>query len=132
MNQLYLYNPDVNHWDSYNLDPDISDEVIDLHFRAERVGQSWKRYTLKALTNDVGKTPDFPGLCNYGQIPIVSPLAWQVLKPIIGESVEALPIDSPVGELFVLNVLELNGSKVPGLVDEFTTTKRNSITPAGI
>jgi hypothetical protein len=26
----------------------------------------------------------------------------------------------------------LNGSKVPGLVDEFTTTKRNSITPAGI
>jgi hypothetical protein len=84
------------------------------------------------LTNDVGKTPDFPGLCNYGQIPIVSPLAWQVLKPIIGESVEALPIDSPVGELFVLNVLELNGSKVPGLVDEFTTTKRNSITPAGI
>jgi hypothetical protein len=49
---------------------------------------------------------DFPSL--YGATPIFSERAWETLYPLVGGSVEALPLIHPSGEkYFAINVLDV-------------------------
>ncbi len=52
-----------------------------------------------------GRWPDFPSLLL--SIPVFSARAWGVLRPLVGASVEALPLDCPAGpSYFAINVLD--------------------------
>jgi len=51
------------------------------------------------------KDADFPYL--NGHIPVVSEKAWKALGPLIGKSVEALPITGTATPYWALNVLDV-------------------------
>jgi hypothetical protein len=51
------------------------------------------------------RTGDFPWLRQH--VPVLSEAAWRRLAPLIGASVEALPLASPDGPYYAINVLRV-------------------------
>jgi hypothetical protein len=62
------------------------------------------RLTMEVNTSN-GYLSDFP-VCSMGP-PILSQKAWAILRPLIGNTVEALPAITPFGIYFALNVLDV-------------------------
>jgi hypothetical protein len=64
---------------------------------------TWKPVRVE-MDDHAGRTADFPSL--LGPIPVFSERAWEVLQPLLGASVEALPLNCDRGIFFVVNVLD--------------------------
>jgi hypothetical protein len=52
----------------------------------------------------VGKAGDFPSL--IGGVPVFSLRAWEVLRPLIDNTVEALPLETDGGSYYMIHVLD--------------------------
>ena len=78
------------------------DRTLDKFGCGVRLAGDWKPIPAK-IDDSVGRPGDFPSA--FGQIPVLSLRAWTLLEPLIGESVEALPLKCPGRNLFALNVL---------------------------
>jgi hypothetical protein len=79
---LYRYVADSDKYDSL-------DDEGDWIWEAKPLAKSWKPARVAYYTNK-GKCGDFISLT--GPVPVFGERAWEVLRPLIGESVEALPL----------------------------------------
>jgi hypothetical protein len=86
---LVLANP--NDWDKLD------------KFTGERLADTWTPVAVKTLK--VKKAGDFLYLIHH--VPVFSERAWQVLQPLVKDSVEALPLKHPKKIFYAINVLVL-------------------------
>src|SRR5262245_16412532 len=87
---VYCYYEDVNKYQSLAA-LDAQTQHVFRGFTAQPFGASWKPMPV-ALNDSEGKLGDFCNLTGAFGVPVFSEKAWTVLEPLIGESVEALPL----------------------------------------
>ncbi len=106
--QYYRYTTDSDRYDSVRLVIEDDEPIVDLHYEERSVARSWKPIEVEGFDDNPGKDSDFPCLNNYCVIPIFSQRAWDVLEPLVGNRVEALPIKHPSGHsYYLINVMEI-------------------------
>jgi hypothetical protein len=101
--EIYTYTPDVNRYDGLCASG-RADAIMTQEFQGVSLATSWKPLKMKVDVS-TGKMGDFPGY--PAGPPIFSEHAWQVLQPLLGASVEALPLEFKGGSFFAINVLEV-------------------------
>jgi uncharacterized protein DUF1629 len=101
--RFFKYAPDSDRYEAFNL------AKVDINYSYQFDGcqplrATWPIPDVKVVANR-GKRADFPGW--YDSMPVFSERAWQLLEPIVGASVEALPIRVYGSEgYYVINVLD--------------------------
>jgi hypothetical protein len=99
---IYKLVPDSDSYDNLLYDsPDCLE--VSLQFDGRSLARSWTPLHLQVYP--VGRSGDFPSLSSH--IPIFSKKAWSVLEPLIGTSVEALPLAGPAGLFIAVNVTDI-------------------------
>lgn len=84
---------------------DKDDErIFKVFSRGRRVGKSWRPLAVRT-EKDTAHLPrgDFASLSL--RVPVVSPHAWGVLRPLLRDSVEALPLKHEAADYIALNVV---------------------------
>ena len=90
--KLFRYKPDVNRFASIEVGGDFISEVltvVDRFNEGTPLAAWWSPLGIE-IDKSMGRLGDFPGL--QGSIPIFSRKAWDILRPLIGGDVEALPL----------------------------------------
>lgn len=105
---VYVFQPRINEYDSLDLvDPGLF-EVLQ-RFKGASLREHWSPLAVKVLPPEGRRgrrATDFPSL--GAATPVLSERAWTILEPILGASVEALPLlCADTGPLFILNVLDV-------------------------
>ena len=121
--KYYRYHPDANNFMGIHL-LHQDHEVIDIRLEPLPLLHSWRPIQVEEGDENPRPNGDFPSLSNYNEIPVVTQQAWDVLRPLIGASCEALPIIHPSGEPFYL-------IHVMSIID-CLDTKRSRLTRSGI
>lgn len=106
--KFYHYQADANHYGylrftqkyTYELGFPISGQFDEGH----SIAASWQPVTMEVDISG-GPLGDFPR-CPMGP-PVLSKQAWNVLCPHIGTVAEALPVMTPFGDYFALNILDV-------------------------
>ena len=102
----YEYDTDTNNFNSVHLILDEGRKILNAFHKAKPMAKKWTPITVHAFDDNPGPDGDFPSLNDYSLIPIFSERAWAILKPLIGTSVEALPIIYPSGKPFyMINII---------------------------
>ena len=107
--KFYYYTCDADHYGYMSfVEPKYTHEhgfLVSGRFnKGQAIAPSWQ----PAMTEvDIYSGPlgDFP-MCTMGP-PVLNEKAWDVLRPVLGEMVEALPVVTPFGTCFALNVLDV-------------------------
>ena len=83
-------------------------KITERFFECRPLFETWKSISVSCDAT-MGGAGDFPSL--YGNIPVFSYRAWEALRPLIENFVEALPIKYPSGQLYyainVLNIIDV-------------------------
>ena len=98
---IYEYLPDSNKYECFEFASKY-DRSLDKFGLGVRLGGNWTPIPAK-IDDSVGSPGDFPSV--LWDIPVFSLRAWTILEPLIGDSVEALPLKCRDRSLFALNVL---------------------------
>ncbi len=127
---LYRYRPDANNFAGIVFEAQEDGRVTDVHYTDDRLVSEWEPPTAHVFDEDdygeeeSGIEGDFPSLTNYYRIPVVSERAWEVLKPLIGDVSEPLPIVYPDGKpYFLLHVM----NTIDALDQERSRVRRSKI-----
>ena len=102
---LYHYQPDPVRFRSVSVEGDFKDLIYPLHWSNRSAAQEWKPVKVK-IEDPEFPEGDFPSLTNLFYVPIFSKRAWNILSPILGSSVECLPLNYPSRDYFLINVME--------------------------
>ena len=106
--KFYYYTCDADHYGFLRFTEAYTHEsgfpVSDQFDRGKSISSSWQTVVMEVNTSQ-GPLGDFP-VCPMGP-PVLSQKAWSVLEPMIGDAVEALPVITPVGIYFALNVMDV-------------------------
>ena len=106
--KFYYYACDADHYGFLRFTETYTHEsgfpVSDQFDRGKPISSPWQPITIEANTSR-GPLSDFP-LCPMGP-PIFSQKAWDALQPLISDAVEALPVTTPFGIYFAMNVLDV-------------------------
>lgn len=106
--KFYYYTCNADHYGFLRFTETYTHEagfpVSDQFDKGKSISSSWQPVLLEVHTSR-GPLSDFP-VCPMGP-PILSQKAWGVLQPLIGDAVEALPVATPLGTYFALNVLDV-------------------------
>jgi hypothetical protein len=112
MTKIYSYRPDGDHFEHLLLHYPTIDDALEFHRQfggtarlASNWAELWKPFAVIVNSERPGPVSDFPML--FVGPPIFSERAWQVLSPLIGAEVEALPIAHPRGPHFAIHVLSI-------------------------
>ncbi|MFM9265242.1 imm11 family protein [Tychonema sp. BBK16] len=105
--KVYYPKPDVNNYDTI-LALNEEDEILLLHFLGDlhwyEVPEVWQ--PIPAEVYSKGKPGDFPAIVGFHLT--LSERALRILQPIMGESVELLPVVCTTGEqYFAIRVLDV-------------------------
>jgi hypothetical protein len=113
---LYHFRPDANKFAGIELnESDIGEHpiinprilhancfpVVELYLSDEPLLSGWSP-PHATWEDDPPRKGDFPSLSSFWRVPICSEKAWGILKPLIGDVCEALPIQYPTGEPFYI------------------------------
>jgi hypothetical protein len=100
---VYKLVPDGDSYDSLLYDEQDDTVSIDRQFNGQPLARSWIPVRVKIYS--VGQRGDFPELGSH--IPVFSERAWRILEPLIGASVEALPLACDEGTFLAINVTDV-------------------------
>jgi hypothetical protein len=111
--RFYEYDPDANsfvgvgfHVGPVGDDNDDSTKVTRLHWSDTPVRASWKTLACHGFDDNPQEVGDFPSVSDKRKIPMLSERAWKILKPIIGDACEALPVLHPFrGTYYLIHVM---------------------------
>ena len=118
--RIYKYRCDGDVFDSLSLRSRSGHDDVLNKLLGQPVGQAWT--PLKAKFYRVGRQGDFPYLA--GHVPAFSKRALSALSPLLGDTIEPLPLVTPSGTysaihvLEVIDALDLNRSKVEWLDED--------------
>lgn len=122
---FYNYRPDANNYAGIGFSKDSKERVVDVHFTDAPLADGWKVPVAHGFEDNPEAEGDFPSLSNYNKIPVMSQRAWGLLRPLIGDCCEALPIVYPTGEpYFIIHVMK----SIDGLDADRSTLTRNATT----
>jgi hypothetical protein len=122
---FYQYWPAANNYAGIGFSEDDKEWVVDLHFTDAPLAKEWNVPAAHGFEDYPEAEGDFPSLSNYNHIPVMSQRAWDVLRPLIGDCCEALPIVYPTGEpYFIIHVMKT----IDGLDAEKSNLTRNATT----
>lgn len=100
--KFYEYDPDANSFAGVGFDVgtvdddnDDSTKVKNLHWNDTPVLATWERLACHGFDDNPPLIGDFPSVSTYRLIPMMSERAWRVLKPVVGDACEALPVQHP-------------------------------------
>ncbi|TGE07765.1 imm11 family protein [Hymenobacter fodinae] len=109
--EIYYYNTNVADysvpfdWDKNNDHIDYIDEIVETYFDTkERVGKHWQP-TFFGVIDTREKIADLGSLVSDGVL-VFSQKAVDILRPLLGKSVELLPYKTEVGPYYLVNVLD--------------------------
>jgi hypothetical protein len=94
---------DVQHYDSVVLPRAASYKKLEVLAGVEPVAAKWVPLTVRF--HKMEKAGDFPYLST--DVPVFTKRALQALQPLIGQSIEALPLECESEELYAIHALEL-------------------------
>ncbi len=104
--RYYRYDPDSNSFAGIGFSMDDDDAITDIHWTDAPLLATWKPRRCHVFDDDPPVDGDFPSLCNFCRIPLMSERAWIALRPLIGFCCEALPIIHPSGRpYFIVHVM---------------------------
>lgn len=104
---LFTYEPNANDFAGIGLSRADHTRVVDMHFTDKPLADSWIAPVVHGFEDNPAAEGDFPSLSNYNQIPVMSKMAWDAVRPLIGYCCEALPIVHPAGEqLYIIHVMD--------------------------
>jgi hypothetical protein len=97
----YLYSPAMNDFDRFTAKPRAGRVLKTIQGQPLLAG--WRP---PALQLESGKDPlgDFPAVAAYF-FPVFSHRAWTALAGLLADCAEALPVQTPEGQFFAINVL---------------------------
>jgi hypothetical protein len=98
--KVYYYKSNSDKFDGLQEDADNRSQFSNAVYRTP--GDRWEAPTVK-VNRTTGRWGDFPSL--RGTLPVLSPRAWECLRPLVGGYVEPLPVKCKKGDLYLLNVL---------------------------
>ena len=96
--KIYKYRPDS---DTYNSLHNLGD--FSAFYVTKPLASGWEP-PYREEDRTVGKVGDFPSL--IGGVPVFSLRAWEVLRPLIDNTVEALPLETDGGRYYMIHVLD--------------------------
>ncbi len=103
----YEYHPAANDFAGVAAAHIDNRRVLDVHFHDTPFAATWSPTVLHGFDEDSLAEGDFPSLSNFRSIPLVTELAWLILKPVIGYCCEVLPVVYPTGgSYFIVHVME--------------------------
>lgn len=102
MRTFYLYRPDANRFAGIGFSIADDERVVDVHFTDTPLISQWQVPTAHGFEDNPEVQGDFPSLSNYWKIPVLSQRALNVLRPLLGNSYEILPINHPSGDPFAI------------------------------
>ena len=97
---IYVIVPDSDIYHSLLLG-DSDDWDVFHQFDGRKFIDSWRPVPVRIYRSH--KSGDFPSLVSH--VPVFSRRALHALSPLIGDSIEALPLQNSVEELYAINVL---------------------------
>ena len=103
MTAVYLYAPDSDGYDTLAQASAQSDRALATLESAEPVASKWR--PIKVVADKHGGSGDFPSFLPH--VPAFSRRALDVLQPLLGDAIEALPLDFGRLEFFAIHVLEV-------------------------
>jgi hypothetical protein len=114
--KYYEYDPDANSFAGVEFDfggeECVDDDdthgarVTEIHWIDTPIRDSWSVLSCYGFDDNPPEQGDFPSMSNYRKIPMMSERAWKLLKPLIGECCEALPVRHPFkGNYFIIHVM---------------------------
>lgn len=118
--RFYLYEPDANNFASvgFPINGD-TDTIAAIHWTDTPLLPTWKPRRCHVFDEAPPLNGDFPSVCNFGGIPLMSERALTVLWPLIGYCCEVLPIIHPshqpyfiVHVMNTIDALDVGASKV--------------------
>lgn len=99
---FYIAIPDSDEFDSLvTVNPEDWD--VFERFNGRPLASSWVPVPVKIYPGK--RRGDFPSLISY--VPVFSEKALQILEPLVGSSIEALPLQCKKGSFYAINVLDL-------------------------
>jgi hypothetical protein len=100
---VYIYSPDSDHFDSLILPKSLSYSKIFEGFDSEHPIKRWN--AVRCPVYRVGQRGDFPSLSGF--VPAFSGRALKALQPLLGEQIEALPLECDEDSFFAIHVLQV-------------------------
>jgi hypothetical protein len=99
---LYVYTPDSDNYDSLAL---ASSNAVDRlrSFDGRPLAKGWRPLTVRIVKAQ--RRSDFPSLVSH--VPVFNERALKALRPLLGDTVEALPLKCAEGAFFAINVLDV-------------------------
>ena len=128
---FYNYDPDADSFAGVGFvvgevddDNDDGSKVADLHRTDTPQQSTWNTLNCFGFDDNPTEIGDFPSVSNWKRVPIMSERAWTVLKPIIGDVCEALPVKHPFqGSYYVIHVMQT----IDALNTELSEVDRSSV-----
>jgi hypothetical protein len=103
MTAVYLYAPDSDTYDTLAQASQQSDRALSMLEGASPVASKWR--PVKVVIDKHGRSGDFPSFLPH--VPAFSRRALDVLQPVLGDEIEALPLDSGRLAFYAIHVLEV-------------------------
>ncbi len=127
--KYYQYDPNANEYAGlrfkWQLDSPEEKRVMRVHGTGNSVMADWVRPVAHGFDDNPPTEGDFPSLCNYSKIPVMSQRAWDALRPLIGYCCEALPIVHYTGDpYYIIHVMDI----LDALDEERSEYTRNGVT----
>ena len=97
---LYVYKPDSDTFDSLSLANKSGYDRLS-RLVGPRMAAGWRPLTVQVHKGN--RSGDFPSLASH--VPVFSRKALDALQPLIGDTVEVLPLKCSSTDLFAINVL---------------------------
>ncbi len=114
METLYKYAEDSNNFESILIKQhsqssveraDFATDLYRMFKSSEPLAGTWKPLELEIDKGRSGPVSDFPSLPIM--LPIFSARAWEILEPLIGSEVEALPVIHPRAPHVAIHVMKI-------------------------
>jgi hypothetical protein len=129
--RFYEYDPDANSFAGVGFavgevdnDNDDGSIVSNLHRYDKPLLDAWTPLACHGFDDNPPEVGDFPSVSNWRVVPMLSERAWQVLQPVLCETCEALPVNTPFeSRYFLIHVL----STVDALDEQASEVERRSI-----
>jgi hypothetical protein len=101
---IYQYIADPDHFECIAPKSRKDEKFCDRFYECKPMGKGWKPFAVRR--DSKMKVGDFPSL--YGFLPVFSQRAWESLRSLIENAVEALPFKHPSGDAYyAINVLDV-------------------------
>ncbi len=104
-NRIFEFDPDTNNFASACFSSDV-EAMTEIYYSDISLLDTW--IPLRCMIYDSPKkSGDFFSVSNYRKLPLCTEKSWQVIKPLLGDDGEGLPIIHPDGSIiYMIHIIQ--------------------------